>query len=138
MSCRGGCSRGCDGRGCSARIGKAAGSVDSLNVSSRFGFRPKALQMREMAVRDTPIALAMDRVDQCVASVGRSSGVLVITASTFSSVIRRGRPGRGLSRRPCRRMTANRLRHFATVTPVQAQILGHGAEGSKVGHGLRW
>jgi hypothetical protein len=72
--------------------------------------------MRETAVCDIPVVLAMDRVDQWVASAGRSSSVLVITASTFSSVIRRGRPGRGSSSRPGRRIAANRLRHFVTVT----------------------
>jgi hypothetical protein len=44
------------------------GSVESLNVSSRCGWRPKARQIREMDVCDIPSAFAMDRIDQWVAS----------------------------------------------------------------------
>jgi hypothetical protein len=40
---------------------------------------------------------------------------LVTTASTCSSVIVRGLPGRGSSASPSSRRSANRLRHFVTV-----------------------
>jgi hypothetical protein len=35
-------------------------------VSTRCGLRPKARQIREIAVCDMPVAVAMDRVDQCM------------------------------------------------------------------------
>jgi hypothetical protein len=50
-----------------------------------------------------PAALAMDRVDQWVASVGVCSNVATINASTSSSVIERGTPGRGSSCSPSKR-----------------------------------
>jgi hypothetical protein len=59
--------------------------------------------------------LAIDRVDQCVASFGAVSNVLTITSSTFASVILRGCPGRGSSNSPSNRSARNRSRHFATV-----------------------
>lgn len=40
------------------------GSVDSFHVSTRCGLRPKALQIREIAVWDILVAAAIDRVDQ--------------------------------------------------------------------------
>jgi hypothetical protein len=43
-----------------------------LKVSTRCGFRPKARQIRETADWLIPVALAMERVDQWVASVGVS------------------------------------------------------------------
>jgi hypothetical protein len=60
---------------------------------------------------------AGEQVDQCVASLGVVSNVVVITRSTSASAsaIVRGRPGRGSSSRPSNRSTANRLRHFVTV-----------------------
>ena len=57
------------------------GSVDSLNVSWRCGCKPKARQMRETAVCESPVAPAMVRVLQCVAPRGTLSSVLAITAS---------------------------------------------------------
>jgi hypothetical protein len=62
-----------------------------------------------------PTSAAIDRVDQCVASLGAVSRVLTMTASTWSSLIVRGRPGRGSSSKPSRRSARNRDRHFATV-----------------------
>jgi hypothetical protein len=91
------------------------GSVDSFQASSRWGLSPKARQIRTMAVWLMPVARAISRVDQWVASVGVSSSVLVITASTCSSVIVRGAPGRGSSTSPSRRRVANRPRHLPTV-----------------------
>jgi hypothetical protein len=62
-----------------------------------------------------PVARAISRVDQWVALVGVSSSVLVITRSTWVSVIVRGAPGRGSSTSPSRRWGANRPRHLPTV-----------------------
>ncbi len=72
-------------------------------------------QIRDTAVCVRPTSLAIERVDQCVASRGVLSNVVVITASTCSSVIVRGRPGRGSSVSPSRRCSANRDRHFAAI-----------------------
>jgi len=47
-----------------------------------------------------PVSRAIDRVDQSVASRGVDSNVAITTFSTCSSVIVRGRPGRGSSARP--------------------------------------
>ena len=66
---------------------------------------PRHRRLRE------PDLLAIERVDQCVASFGALSSVLVITASTCSSVIVRGRPGRGSSVSP-----SSRARQTASAT----------------------
>ena len=70
-----------------------------------------------MAVWFIPVALAIDRVDQCVASFGFSSKVFTITASTWSSVIVRVAPGRGASKSPSRRSATKRERHLPTMAP---------------------
>src|SRR5260221_6868429 len=49
-----------------------SGSVESLKVSARCGCRPKARQMRTTAVCDKPLAFAIVRLLQCVASRGLS------------------------------------------------------------------
>src|SRR3979411_1509609 len=92
------------------------GSVDSFHVSTRCGLRPKARQIREIAVWDMPVSRAMDRVDQCVSPLaGFSSRVLTITASTCSSVMVRAAPGRGSSDKPSSRSRTNLPRHLVTV-----------------------
>jgi hypothetical protein len=73
----------------------------------------------------SPTSRAIDRVDQCVASLGVDSSVLVITSSTCASVTVRGLPGRGSSTSPSKRSTANRLRHLVTIartTPTRSAI----------------
>jgi hypothetical protein len=69
------------------------GSVDSLKVSTRWGLRPKARQIRLTAVWLIPSARASDRVDQCVASFGVVANVVTNTCSICSSVSLRGAPG---------------------------------------------
>ena len=73
------------------------GSGESLNVSVWCGFSPNARQIRLTALWLIPVAAAIERVDQCVAVLGCSSSVLMITRSTSSSLIVRGFPGRGSS-----------------------------------------
>ena len=69
-----------------------------------------------MAVWLIPVALAIDRVDQWLSWLGGgSSRVLVITSSTCSSAIVRGRPGRSSSDSPASRLATNRPRHLVTV-----------------------
>src|SRR6267143_1967871 len=92
------------------------GSVDSFQVSTRCGLRPKARQIREIEVWDIPRLLAIDRVDQCVSPLaGFSSRVLTITDSTCSSVMVRAAPGRGSSDKPSSRSRTNLPRHLVTV-----------------------
>lgn len=92
-----------------------SGSVESLKLSRACGLRANARQMRLTADWLMPVAAAIERVDQCVASRGASSRVLVITRSTSASVIVRGLPGRGSSCRPSRRRSTKRAR--ATCRP---------------------
>ena len=93
------------------------GSVLNFQVCTRWGLRPNARQIREIADWLMPAAAAIDRVDQCVSAPGpRSSSVLVITSSTCSSVIVRGAPGRGSSDKPSSREAWNRDRHLRTVS----------------------
>jgi hypothetical protein len=91
------------------------GSGESLKVSTRCGFNPNARQILLTADWLIPVAVAIDRVDQCVASTGVSSRVFTITSSTASSVTERGAPGRGSSWSPSRRPARNRDLHFAAV-----------------------
>ena len=94
------------------------GSFDNFQESCRCGCSPKARQIRDTAVCDKPTSAAIERVDQCVASFGAVSRVVVITRSTSASAIVRGRPGRGSSSSPSSRSVANRLRHLPTVSRV--------------------
>jgi hypothetical protein len=96
------------------------GSGESLNASVCCGFSPNARQIRLTADWLIPVAAAIDRVDQCVASFGCSSSVFTITRSTCSSLIERGFPGRGSSCKPSRPRRANRPRHLPTVLALQS------------------
>jgi hypothetical protein len=101
------------------------GSRESFQVSWRCGCSPNACQIRSTAFCVNPTSAAIDRVDQCVALPGVVSSVLTITSSTCSSVIVRGRPGRGSSVSPSSRCSAKRPRHLVTiglVTPSRAAI----------------
>src|SRR5271165_4435046 len=72
---------------------------------------------------DNPVSAAIEARDQCVASLGARSNVATTSASTCSSVIVRGPPGRGSSTSPSSRRSTNRRRHTPTVcghTPTSA------------------
>jgi hypothetical protein len=56
--------------------------------------------MRLIALWLIPVALAIERVDQCVAPAGCPSSVLTVTRSTSASLIERGFPGRSSSWQP--------------------------------------
>jgi hypothetical protein len=75
--------------------------------------------MRLIAVWLIPVARAIKRVDQWVASGGCCSSVLTITHSISSSPIDRGLPGRGSSCNPSRPQRAKRPRHLPTVDLLQ-------------------
>ena len=92
-----------------------SGSLESFQVSCRCGWSPSAFQMRCTADWVSPTSLAIERVDQCVASFGVVSSVVTITSSTCPSVIVRGCPGRGSSDSPSRRYSANLPRRFAAM-----------------------
>jgi hypothetical protein len=74
-----------------------------------------ALVSRWMVEGANPAALAIERRLRCVAPCGVVSSVWRITSATSSSPIWRGAPGRGSSRRPSIRRSANRRRHLPTV-----------------------
>ena len=69
------------------------GSGDSLKVSLRCGRNPNACQIRLMVMRLSPVAVASDRVLQCVAPGGGVSSVTITTRSTCAAVTVRGAPG---------------------------------------------
>src|SRR3972149_9663755 len=69
-------------------------SFESLNPSTRCGCNPCASQMRDTVALLTPIALAIVRVDQCVASFGVVCRVASTICLTFSA-------GRERELRPC-------------------------------------
>src|SRR6476469_1604935 len=99
------------------------GSLLILNVSTRCGLSPNASQIRPTVDLDSPVSAAIDARDQCVASLGWRSSVATSTASTCSSVIVRGAPGRGSSDSPSSRRSMNRRRQIPTVcghTPTSA------------------
>jgi len=79
------------------------GSLESLKFSCKCGFSPNARQIRMIAFCVSPLALAIERVLQCVAPTGFFSSVRVTTASILASVILRGWPGRGASPKPASR-----------------------------------
>ena len=66
----------------SCTLSTNSGSVESLNVSLRCGCRPKAAQIRRMVVCDRPVAAAIERIDQWVASFGVVFSVRSITSAT--------------------------------------------------------
>ena len=92
-----------------------SGSLESLNVCERWGCKPKAVHILRMVVCEKPAALAIERIDQCVASLGVERSVRSITAATWSSSIVRGLPGRASSKSPSMRSFRNRRRHLPTV-----------------------
>ena len=101
------------------------GSVESLNVPVRCGWRLNARQMRDTVDWLRPSSSASVRVLQCVASLVLVSSVRVTTTCTRASSIVRGRPERGSSSSPSSPRSAKRFRHVCTVgrqTPSLAQI----------------
>ena len=93
-----------------------SGSLDSLKVSERCGCNPKALQMRCTVVAEMPLARAIERRLQWVASSGTVSSVRVTTSAILSSPILRGAPGRGASSSPAIPLSAKRRRQVPTVS----------------------
>ena len=91
------------------------GQLDAL---VRWGLSPKARQIRLIGVWFSPVAAAIERVDQCVAFTGCSSRVLTTTRSTSESMILRGWPGRGSSCGASSAWRANRPRNLPAVDAV--------------------
>ena len=94
------------------RIGRQLERLRAMRLN------PKARQIRQTALWLRPVAVAIARLLQCVASSGRVSKVRVTTCSTCASVIRRGAPGRGSSSKPSSRCCRKRCRHLLTICGV--------------------
>src|ERR1035437_8570118 len=76
----------------SSNLSAKSGSLLTLKLSTRCGFRPLARQMRDTEAFEMPISRAMVRVDHCVALVG----VLWVVFSINEVLeIDFERPGRG-------------------------------------------
>jgi hypothetical protein len=101
-----------------------SGSLDSLKVSVRCGGSRTAFQIRPTMERLSPERLAIDARDQWVASGGVSSRVATITASTCSSLMFLGAPGRGASTSPSSRRATTRARHLPTLGQRHPQLRG--------------
>lgn len=93
------------------------GSVDSLKLSDRCLEAERLPDPGDGRLAHAH-GLGIDRVDQCVAPSGLSSKVFMTTASTFSSVIVRGAPGRDSSSKPSKRSATKRRRHFPTMASL--------------------
>src|SRR6476661_1156648 len=95
------------------------GSLDTLNVSTRWGCKPRSDQIRCTVAGLTPTCLAIVRHDQCVAP----GGVVVVVNSTIRAIVSSGieglrpRPSRIFSS-PANPSSTNRVRHARTVTGV--------------------
>lgn len=111
-----------------------SGSLESLKVSSKWGLRPKACQMRTTEFCETPASAAMSRVLQCVAFLGLLSKVLTMISSILSSPMVRGAPGRGSSCKPSSPRSRNRLRHLPTVSRVVLSLLATATSESPPAH----
>ena len=72
----------------------------------------KAVQMRRMVVWEKPVTPVIERIDQCVASVGVERSVRSINAAIWSSLIVLGQPGRASSSRLSKRSSRKRRRHL--------------------------
>ena len=98
-----------------------SGSVLSLNVPLRWGCSPKARHIRLMELWLKPVAAAIERVLQWVASRGVDSRVRAMIRSTSASAIVRGAPGRGSSSSPSGPCSPYRRRHLPTVWVLTAR-----------------
>jgi hypothetical protein len=102
------------------------GSFEILNVVTRWGLSPLADQIRCTVAGLTPACLAIDRHDQCVASLGLECWVNSTISATFSSLIDGFRPRPvATSPNPVSPSWVNCARHASTVgrdTPATSLI----------------
>ena len=94
------------------RIGGELEPVDQVRFEIKPAPDPPDRRGRQ------PDFFAIDVRDQCVAFFGVSSSVAMITSSTLSNRIDGGRPGRGSSSNPSKRLSTKRPRHLATVCSI--------------------
>ena len=99
----------------STAFGAPQGSLRAAKLSRVCGATSKRCQIRPIVDLDNPDFSAIDARDQRVALSGTCSNVATRTSSTLSGPIDGGRPGRGTSTTPSRRLSMNRRRHLATV-----------------------
>ena len=101
-------------------------SLESLNVLTWWGLRPRAAQIRCTVAALTPWALAIERQLQCVSPAGFSCSVACTIAATFSGGIEGFRPLPGRTpENAFNPSCSNRSRHAATVVadrPATAAI----------------
>jgi len=71
----------------STSFSSKSGSLDSLKVSTRCGWIPRADQIRCTVEGDTPVRLAIDLQLQCVSTGGVSCRVSRTISSTLSAGI---------------------------------------------------
>jgi hypothetical protein len=101
------------------RVVVQAGDIDDLLREQRVRRDLEPIpEIRPIVDSDRPLRFAIEARDQCVASSGACSSVVVTTFSTLSSRIDGGRPGRGSSVSPSSRCAVNLPRHQATVPSV--------------------
>jgi hypothetical protein len=94
-------------------------SLESFRVSWRCGWSRNAFQMRSTADCVRPTSRAIERVDQCVASLGVVSSVLTISSSTCSSLIVRP-PRPRLVEHPSKRCSAKRATSWSRCASAWA------------------
>jgi hypothetical protein len=100
----------------STSFSSKSGSVDSLKVWTRWGWIPRADQIRCTVEDDTPARLAINRHDQCVCPGGVSCNVNRTISSTVSAGIDGFGPRPGLTAEKfCNPCFANRVRQADTV-----------------------
>ena len=106
-----------------------SGSLESFQVSWRCGCSPNARQIRITASGVTPSGPPSTAWTSASRPCGLLSSVVITTRSTSSSVIVRGRPGRGSSSNPSSRLLSEPvapLGHRRPRDPLQRRDLGIG------------
>src|ERR1039458_1809252 len=103
-----------------------SGSLLTLKVRDRCGFKPCLCQMRRTLFSLRPAASAIVRVLQWVALKGLSCVVLQTTSCTLAGVMVGARPGRGASfSKPAKPILKNRFLQraaFWLLMPISAAI----------------
>ena len=85
----------------------------------------KACQIRTIAVCDSPVLCAINRVLQCVLLAGIDSNVFVITSSIWLSLIDRGAPGRRFIEQPFQTSHTKSFPLFADHCSRDPEPLGY-------------
>src|SRR5260370_8981711 len=92
------------------------GSVLSLKLFTKCGFKPKACQIRRTESWEMPASLAMSQLLQWVLAADLVSKVFVTTSSTFSSDNSPGSPQPDAPTNPSNDCSRNPPPHFPTIS----------------------